>query len=174
MRRLRAVFLTAVLVVVGCDGDSRELRDRSISDKLSVWEFARHNPTTTVADAAVAIKSAGATGAATTAAAAFATGTAKPYPLDFPLRSAAVQWELVPWLEYDRIIVTGPARSGVSFFAAALASYLRVQHVDAKQTYMLTDKATGAWWLGRGGLLPCLSGNVSGDGSAGLRLDFCC
>lgn len=50
----------------------------------------------------------------------------------FPLRRDAVSWESVAWTNYSKIIISGPQRSGTTFFATALAKYLGYLHVDEK------------------------------------------
>jgi hypothetical protein len=48
----------------------------------------------------------------------------------FPLARDAVSWESVNWINYSKIIISGPQRSGTTFFAASLAAYLGYTHVD--------------------------------------------
>ena len=48
----------------------------------------------------------------------------------FPLSSDAVSWESVDWKRYSKIIVSGPQRSGTTFFALALAQHLGYIHLD--------------------------------------------
>ena len=48
----------------------------------------------------------------------------------FPLAWDAVAWDSVPWRSFKKIIVTGPQKSGTTFFAKALAEHLGYIHVD--------------------------------------------
>ena len=48
----------------------------------------------------------------------------------FPLAEDAVSWETIPWSSYSKIIVSGPQRSGTTFFAWSLAQHLGYTHLD--------------------------------------------
>jgi len=48
----------------------------------------------------------------------------------FPLNASAISWEDVPWRSFEKIIISGPQRSGTTFFAAALAKHLGYIHAD--------------------------------------------
>jgi len=48
----------------------------------------------------------------------------------FPLHSAAIPWESVNWTRYSKIVVTGPQRSGTTYFASTLAKHLGYAHHD--------------------------------------------
>lgn len=58
----------------------------------------------------------------------------------FPLHSSAISWEDVPWRSYEKIIVSGPQRSGTTFFAAALAKHLGYVHADEFSRYNLKSR----------------------------------
>ncbi|KAJ1452220.1 hypothetical protein M885DRAFT_527764 [Pelagophyceae sp. CCMP2097] len=48
----------------------------------------------------------------------------------FPLARTAIPWSAVDWRRHSKIIVSGPQRSGTTFFASALARHLGYKHVD--------------------------------------------
>jgi len=48
----------------------------------------------------------------------------------FPLHSDEVHWSSIPFRNYAKIVISGPQRSGTTFFAAALAKYLGYEHWD--------------------------------------------
>ena len=62
----------------------------------------------------------------------------------FPLHSDAVPWDSINYTRYTKIIVSGPQRSGTTFFAKALAVHLGYEHWDEgrKGTVNTTDGGT--------------------------------
>lgn len=48
----------------------------------------------------------------------------------FPLRKYAVSWDTVGFKMFQKIIVSGPQRSGTTYFTKALAKYLEYTHID--------------------------------------------
>ena len=61
----------------------------------------------------------------------------------FPLSRDAVSWESVDWKRYSKIIVSGPQRSGTTFFALALAQHLGYRHLDENDQSSRIPRATG-------------------------------
>jgi hypothetical protein len=57
----------------------------------------------------------------------------------FPLRDDAVDWRSINWSDYSKIIISGPQRSGTTFFAQALASHLNYTHLDENMRATLHD-----------------------------------
>ena len=61
----------------------------------------------------------------------------------FPLHSDAVPWDSINYTRYTKIIVSGPQRSGTTFFAKALAAHLGYEHWDEnRQGTINTDGGT--------------------------------
>ena len=48
----------------------------------------------------------------------------------FPLHDEAISWKGVDFEKYSKIVVSGPQRSGTTYFSAALAKYLAYDHWD--------------------------------------------
>ena len=48
----------------------------------------------------------------------------------FPLHDEAISWKGVNFEKYSKIVVSGPQRSGTTYFSAALAKYLAYDHWD--------------------------------------------
>ena len=61
----------------------------------------------------------------------------------FPLSSDAVSWESVDWKRYSKIIVSGPQRSGTTFFALALAQHLGYIHLDENDKSTKIPRSSG-------------------------------
>lgn len=59
----------------------------------------------------------------------------------FPLHADAIGWDTVEYLKYKTIIVSGPQRSGTTFFCASLAAYLGYTRLDEGETTTLHDAA---------------------------------
>jgi hypothetical protein len=55
----------------------------------------------------------------------------------YPLYSEAVRWDSIDWRKYTTIIISGPQRSGTTFFCRALAAHLGYRHIDEKESVML-------------------------------------
>lgn len=58
----------------------------------------------------------------------------------FPLFEDAVPWDSIRWHNYSKIIVSGPQRSGTTFFAAALSKALGYTHVDEMERLVLEQR----------------------------------
>ena len=67
----------------------------------------------------------------------------------FPAFHIAVSWEAIDWGQYRHILVTGPQRSGTTFFAAALAMRLGMTHIDEDGCVRLYDRR-GRPFMSRG------------------------
>ena len=61
----------------------------------------------------------------------------------FPLSPDAVSWESVDWKRYSKIIVSGPQRSGTTFFALALAQHLGYIHLDENDKSTKIPRSSG-------------------------------
>lgn len=48
----------------------------------------------------------------------------------FPLRKYAVSWDTVGFRMFEKIIISGPQRSGTTYFTKALSKYLDYTHID--------------------------------------------
>ena len=60
----------------------------------------------------------------------------------FPLWRDAVDWKSIEWRKFTKIVVSGPQRSGTTWFAESLAKYLGYIHLDElNNRTMLHDKA---------------------------------
>jgi len=59
----------------------------------------------------------------------------------FPLSASAISWEDVPWRSFEKIIISGPQRSGTTFFAAALAKHVGYVHADENMHLNLTSRS---------------------------------
>jgi hypothetical protein len=75
----------------------------------------------------------------------------------FPLRASAISWEDVPWRSYSKIIISGPQRSGSTFFAAALAQHLGYVHADELARFNLTSSRSGSHLIPVTGDIPFTS-----------------
>lgn len=58
----------------------------------------------------------------------------------FPLHRDAVSWDSVKYTQYTKIVVSGPQRSGTTFFAKALARYLGYEHWDEDRVGNITTE----------------------------------
>ena len=54
----------------------------------------------------------------------------------------AVSWESIEWRDFDKIVISGPQRSGTTFFAKTLASILGYMHADENAVVQATNTAT--------------------------------
>ena len=58
----------------------------------------------------------------------------------FPLWREAVDWETIEWPKYSKIIISGPQRSGTTWFAGSLAKHLDYVHLDEGTKTLLRDE----------------------------------
>jgi len=58
----------------------------------------------------------------------------------FPLWRDAVDWRTVNFTRYSKIIVSGPQRSGTTWFAWSLATHLGYLHLDEREEKKLPDQ----------------------------------
>jgi len=59
----------------------------------------------------------------------------------FPLHNDAVSWKAVNWSDYNKIIISGPQRSGTTFFAQALAKNLGYKHSGEEEEHIVRSTA---------------------------------
>jgi hypothetical protein len=67
----------------------------------------------------------------------------KTFSRAFPLYSDAVAWDAIEWRKYKTIIISGPQRSGTTYFCKALAAHLGYKRLDEGMSAVLED-ADGA------------------------------
>ena len=67
----------------------------------------------------------------------------------FPLHRDAVPWDSINYTQYSKIIVTGPQRSGTTFFAKALAEHLGYEHWDEFRVGAVTTADGGTLKISR-------------------------
>lgn len=70
----------------------------------------------------------------------------------FPAHHLAQPWWEIPWHKYQNILVTGPQRSGTTYFARALATYLGTAFLDEfDRACLLSQRGTRVQVDGRAG-----------------------
>jgi hypothetical protein len=67
------------------------------------------------------------------------TAALKTFSRAVPLYSDAVAWDAIEWRKYKTIIISGPQRSGTTYFCKALAAHLGYKRLDEDTSIALHD-----------------------------------